>query len=119
MLLKVDVEGYEPHVFRSAKALMSQRRVKYVILEYNMWRGMTVEEGVNMVMNFISYGYAVYELPHGGCPLRRVPDKKRMMIVSRELQNHTYACNKWCTDLLLTRDGVPAQFASMYKVVDE
>ncbi|GLI70408.1 hypothetical protein VaNZ11_015128 [Volvox africanus] len=114
LLLLVDVEGYEPHVFRSARQLMSQRRVKYVILEYNMWRAMTVDEGVNMVMEFMSYGYRVFELPHGLCPYRRIRDREQILQISRELQNKTYSCTKWCISLLLTRDGLPNEITSKY-----
>ncbi|GLI70409.1 hypothetical protein VaNZ11_015130 [Volvox africanus] len=115
LLLLVDVEGYEPHVFSSARQLMSQRRVKYVILEYNMWRAMTVDEGVNMVMEFMSYGYRVFELPHGHCPYRRIRDRKQILQISRELQNKTYSCTDWCTYLLLTRDGPPHEITSKYQ----
>lgn len=34
-LLKVDVEGQEPEVFRSAERLMSSSRVRHVLMEYS------------------------------------------------------------------------------------
>lgn len=114
LLLKVDVEGFEPHVFSSAHRLLSEKRVKYVLLEYNMWRAMKLPEGVAMILRFINYGYKVYQLPLGSCPLTRIVSEQQIMRISRELQEDTHACGRWCVYMLAVRDALPPLYADRY-----
>ena len=38
-LLKIDVEGYEPRVLTGATSLIENQRIKAIILEYNLGKG--------------------------------------------------------------------------------
>jgi hypothetical protein len=117
LLLKVDVEGFEPRVFDSAHQLLSQKRVKYVLLEYNMWRAMKLPHGVAMILRFMRYGYKVYQLPLGSCPLTRITSESQIMQISKELQDDTHKCGRWCVYMLAVRDNLPFFYQSRYPEV--
>ena len=65
-LLKVDVEGFEPEVFRGAKRLFTQRAIAGIVFEFSprfyKQRGIDPAEPVRILND---YGYRV-EAPDGG-----------------------------------------------------
>lgn len=105
-LMKVDVEGYEPHVFASARKLIVNRQVKYILFEYNMWRAMTLADGVALVMTFIRHQYKVYQVPTMGCGFIEFKGAQQVAKMSEQLQQDAYACGKYSIYLLATRDGL-------------
>lgn len=106
LLMKVDVEGYEPHVFRSARGLVNARKVRYILMEYNMWRAMTMEQGVELLNWFVNLGYSVYQVATPSCNYRQLSTEEEFLSMSWALRNGTYPCSSWNTDLLVVRDGL-------------
>jgi FkbM family methyltransferase len=107
LLLKVDVEGYEPQVFRSAQRLLQRQLVRYAVFEYNMWRAMSKTEGVQLVMDIISWGYSVYTVPFAGCKSQHITARQQIEEISVQLMNNTYKCAKFDTYLLAVRKDMP------------
>src|SRR2546423_4881221 len=63
-LLKIDVEGFEPNVFRGAKGLLSSHRVRHVIYEDHTL-------GRSGLADLLSgHGYTVFSIGHGAFGLR-------------------------------------------------
>jgi hypothetical protein len=112
ILMKVDVEGYEPHVFNSARRLFQRGMVQYVILEYNMWRAMTIEEGVKLVMDFMNWGYTVSTVPGASCKIEHIKSDQDVLLLSKKLRELSDACHKYAIDLLATRKDMPHLLAS-------
>jgi FkbM family methyltransferase len=106
LLLKVDVEGYEPHVFKSAQRLLERGMVRYAVFEYNMWRAMTKAEGVQLVMSLISWGYSITTVPSRACKMEIIQTRDHIEELSFKLQNNTDACHMYLTNLLATRKDV-------------
>jgi FkbM family methyltransferase len=66
-VLKVDVEGYEPHVLAGAERLLGEKRVRAVVCELNeaelTARGSSPDE---IVATFARHGYSRHPLPNVG-----------------------------------------------------
>ncbi|KAG1678984.1 hypothetical protein FOA52_013047 [Chlamydomonas sp. UWO 241] len=69
LLLKVDVEGYEPIVFRSLVNLLRERQVDNIVLEYNpgtaerMYPAIDLmEENPAMLLDLLQKGYRLMQL---------------------------------------------------------
>ena len=74
---------------------------------------MTLPDGVSMIMDFMAYGYKVYQLPFGHCPLTQVASKEQITQISKELQDDTHKCGRWCVYMLAVRDGLPSHLQEM------
>ena len=59
LLLKIDVEGFDPYVLEGAKEAMLQKRIKFIIFEYNdkwFWNGHTKTlRQVTQELNALNY----------------------------------------------------------------
>lgn len=65
-ILKIDCEGYDLHVLRGARRLLSERRVGTIQFEYNLpWReaGSTLKSALSLLDSF---GYATFLLKKDG-----------------------------------------------------
>jgi FkbM family methyltransferase len=111
LLLKVDVQGYEAHVFRSAKQLLARQMVCYVIFEFSMWRGMNVADGVQMVLDILSWGYTVSNIPHSRCKLEHFTTRWQVEQLALKLQKNADSCHKYNVYMLATRRNMPQIFA--------
>jgi hypothetical protein len=107
ILMKVDVEGYEPHVFNSARRLFQRGMVQYVIFEYNMWRAMNIEEGVKLIMDFIDWGYTVSTVPVAKCKIEHFTTADEVVQLSRKLRERTDICHQYAINMLATRRDMP------------
>jgi FkbM family methyltransferase len=110
MLMKVDVEGYEPHVFNSARKLLQRGMVRYVVFEYNMWRAMTIEEGVKLVTDLLNWGYSVSRVPSSHCAIEHFRTAEDVFVLSKKLHNQTDACHRYALDMVATRRDMPQLF---------
>jgi hypothetical protein len=112
LLLKVDAQGYEPHGFESAHKLLSYKKVCYVIFEFSMWRGMNKAEGVKLVMNLLSWGYAVMNIPPSRCKLEHCTTRRQVEDLASKLQRNANMCHKYNIYMLATRKDMPPVFAT-------
>jgi hypothetical protein len=80
-VMKIDVEGFEPHVIAGAEKLLTTYGVDHIVLEYNMWRAMKASEGIAMLNRLSALGYVVYNADGPNMPL----------IPCSEFANMTYA----------------------------
>jgi FkbM family methyltransferase len=112
LLLKVDVQGYEAHVLKSAEQLLVRQMVCYVIFEFSMWRGMKMAEGVQMVMDLISWGYTVSNIPHSRCKLEQFTTRQQVEQLALRLQKNTDMCHKYNIYMLATRKNMPHVFGN-------
>jgi FkbM family methyltransferase len=112
LLLKVDVQGYEAHVLKSAEHLLARQMVCYVIFEFSMWRGMNKAEGVQMVMDLITWGYTVTNIPHSRCKLEQFKTRQQVEQLALKLQRNTDMCHKYNVYLLATRKNMPLVFGT-------
>ncbi len=51
-------------VIRGAKRLLEAGLIDHIILEYNLWRGMTSSEGLEMLYYLDGLGYVCYDLDY-------------------------------------------------------
>jgi FkbM family methyltransferase len=66
LFLKVDVEGFEPDVFKSAKNLLSNAKVPYIMFEITYIISDKLDtEQVNMLYSLEEYGYDLYQIDSG------------------------------------------------------
>jgi FkbM family methyltransferase len=116
-LLKVDVEGYEPQVMESARTLLSRRKIRTLLFEYNMWRAMTEKQGVEMLSDLKSFGYTMYVAlaPCAPYELAVVEDFRSL---SQTLKNNTNKCNKWASMVVATLTQHPLEWYS-FKLPDQ
>jgi FkbM family methyltransferase len=66
-VLKIDVEGYEPHVLEGAERLLGERRVRAVVCELNQ-EGLEERDSspAAVVATFARHGYQRHPLPNVG-----------------------------------------------------
>jgi FkbM family methyltransferase len=110
LLLKVDVEGYEPEVFKSAQRLLKRQLVRYVLFEYNMWRAMSKAQGTQMVLDIISLGYSVYTVPFSRCKSVQITTRQQIDKISAKLMNNTCECARYDTYMLAVRRDMPVLY---------
>jgi FkbM family methyltransferase len=103
LLMKIDVEGYEPHVIAGADKLLRAGMIENILMEYNMWRAMKLEEGVDMVGKLLDYSYYVYVQPTPKCQRSQILTRDDIRSISLKLQNHSHPCGQWTVYLLATR----------------
>lgn len=103
-LLKVDVEGYEPHVMRSARSLFNARKVKTILFEYNMWRGMSAKQGVDMLKELKGFGFYLFVALSTTCEPHEIATETDFEELSKTLMNHTNKCYKFAAMVVGTLD---------------
>lgn len=71
-LVKVDVEGYEPQVFRGAKEWLASHPPDVFLVETNTGR----DSGEDGILSLLAgFGYSLYSIPKSLCSLRLTPYK--------------------------------------------
>lgn len=105
-LIKVDVEGFEPMVFKSARKALSSGRVRTIIFEYNLWRGMSTDEGVALLKELTSYGFVLHATPNKHpetgkeCDAVPIVTESDMRTYSEQLRDNKYPCAMWAINIL-------------------
>jgi FkbM family methyltransferase len=100
VLLKVDVEGYEPHVMQSAKSVLKRKQVGTIILEYNMWRGMTAAQGIIMLEQLRDFGYELSVAMSPTCDDYIIKTREDFQILSQTLKDNTNKCYQYAAMIL-------------------
>jgi len=63
LFLKIDVEGYEPDAMKSAKSLLENKKISYIMFELTYIIQDEVDtDQVNMLHSLNMYGYDLYEI---------------------------------------------------------
>jgi FkbM family methyltransferase len=63
LFLKIDVEGFEPDVIKSASRLLQNNSIKYIMFEITyILNDILDEENINMLKTIKSYGFELYEI---------------------------------------------------------
>jgi FkbM family methyltransferase len=63
LLIKIDVEGAEPNVFRSMKKLIENKKIKYIIFELTyIVKNNLINEQVNLLPYLLSNNFNLYEI---------------------------------------------------------
>jgi len=84
VFLKIDVEGNEPDVIKSAQNLLSSNKIKYIMFEITYIMNDVIDsENIKMLQLLTSYGFTLYEIMGG---------------VLCEVSNIASKVNKWANE---------------------
>jgi FkbM family methyltransferase len=98
LFLKIDVEGNEPDVIKSAKNLLEQSKIKYIMFEITyLMNDVLDNENIDMLSVLNNYGFTLYEITPGN--MNEIIDiKNKVNKWEWEYFNHHKKANPSITD---------------------
>ena len=107
IFLKVDVEGAEPQVFRSALNLFHTNKIKYIMFEITYIINSTLDdEQIEMLRFLKKNGYFIYDIAYEN---NYIEIKNIDMIVKKWMSEYSHLINRYKMNIKTNGTNIIAQ----------